>query len=263
MKQFTLFVFLVFLLLVLTVVPATASPVISGISPSSGPNNGEVTVTITGTGFNEYSTVWLETSYALEDSQYCKIVSWSPTSITCTFSFHNQTPTRYIVWVNSPFLSPVNNNLQEDVGLLRDGFTLYQATGTIATTATTTVQTPAYGTIRVSSVPSGADVYIDNEYKGLTPLTMKNIENGNHIVLVRMSGYMGWSQKVVVLGDSQSLSARLGAIPTTTSTPITATTVPPATPAPAAPTKAAASLPGIETGIIATIGAALMVMKRI
>ncbi|MGB9175632.1 MAG: PEGA domain-containing protein [Methanoregula sp.] len=260
MKQFKLFVCLVFLLLVLTVVPATASPVISSISPSSAPNTGDVTVTITGTGFNEQSTVWLDTPYALDGSLYGKIVSWSPTSITCTFSFHNQTPTRYHVWVNSPFLSPVNNNLQEDVGFLREGFTLYQATGTAATT--TTVPIPAYGNISVSSIPSGADVYLDNEYKGLTPLTMKNVENGNHVVLVRLSGYQDWTQRVVVLGNSPSVSARLVPIPTTTSAPTTATTVPPTNPTPVASTKATASLPGIEIGIIATIGAALLITKR-
>jgi hypothetical protein len=260
MKQFPIFAGLILLLLVVTVIPATASPVVSSISPASGPNTGDVTVTITGTGFNEHITVWLDTPNALDGPLYGKIVSWSPTSITCTFSLHSQTPTRYNVWVNSPFLSPVNNNLLEDVGLLPEGFTLYEATGTVA--PTTTVPIPASGTISVSSVPSGADVYIDNEYKGLTPLTMKNIENGNHIVLVRLSGYQDWVQRVVVLGNSQSLSARLGAIPTTTSAPPTATTVPPTTPAPVAPTKATASLPGIETGIIATIGAALLIMKR-
>jgi hypothetical protein len=259
MKQFAFVVCLVFLLLVVTVVPATASPVISSVSPASGPNTGDVTVTITGTGFNERSTVWLDTPYALDGPLYGRIVSWSPTSITCTFPLHNQTPTRYNVWVNSPFLSPVNNNLLEDVGLLPEGFTLYPATGTAATT---TVPIPAYGNISISSVPSGADVYLDNEYKGITPLTMKNVENGNHIVLVRLSGYQDWSQRVVVFGNSQSLSASLGAIPTATSAPPMATTVLPTTPAPVIPTTAAASLPGIETGIIATIVAALLIIRR-
>jgi hypothetical protein len=256
MKQFTFFVCL-FLLLVVTVVPVTASPTVSSISPRTAPNTGDVTVTITGTGFNEQSTVKI-VSNTYDTPIYGTIVSWSPTSITATFPIKGKTPDQYYVEVNSPYTGSLGEYHPTDVGILASAFTISQGTGTPATPTTT--PTPAYGTISVSSIPSGADVYLDNEYKGLTPLTLKNIENGNHAVLVRMSGYQDWIQFVEVLGNSPSLYVRLAAIPVTTSPP-TVTTIPTTSPAPA-PTRTTASLPGIEIGIIATAGAALLIMKR-
>ena len=87
---------------------------------------------------------------------------------------------------------------------------------TVTFTATgTAVSISSYGNISVSSTPSGANVYLDNEYKGLTTLTMNNIANGNHIVIVRLTGYQDWTQNVIVLGDSTSLTATLVANTTT------------------------------------------------
>jgi hypothetical protein len=260
MKRFPLLVCLGLLLLVVTVIPATASPVISGISPATAPNNGDVTVTITGTGFNARSTVWLDTPYGLDGPIHGTIVSWSPTSITCTFSLKSQTPTQYNVWVNSPFISPVNNNLLEDVGYLPVGFRMYPVTVTTATTTTT--PTPAYGNIRVSSIPSGANIYLDNEYKGLTTLTLKNVENGNHVLIVRLTGYQDWTENVMVQGNSQSLSARLAATPVITSATTTIPKIYITDTTPVAPVQKTKSPTGIELGIIATTGVALLGMKR-
>lgn len=70
--------------------------------------------------------------------------------------------------------------------------------------------TPAYGTISVSSSPPGADIYIDNVYKGLSPATFTGIPNGNHIVLMRLDGYPDFTKSVTVTGDNQTLSGTLG-----------------------------------------------------
>jgi PKD repeat protein len=98
------------------------------------------------------------------------------------------------------------------------------------TTRTTTnpTPTPAFGSISVSSTPSGANIYLDNEYKGLTPLTLNSVTNGNHVVLIKQTGYQDWSQNVVVLANLQSLSAALTATTTIASTPVT-TPIPTAT----------------------------------
>jgi PEGA domain/IPT/TIG domain len=258
MKRFSLFVCMAVLLLLVVGIPATASPAITSISPATAPNNGVVTVTITGTGFNSQSTVWLNKPYSTDPFVYGTILSRSPTSITCTFSLQGQTPTDYNVWVNSPFTDSYGNYFPEDVALLTLGFKITQGTGT---TVTTTVPIPANGSITVSSIPSGANVYLDNEYKGLTPLTVKNVENGNHILLVRYTGYQDWTQNVAVLGNTQAFSARLVVIPATTTAAITAATVTTTIPAPVATARTTAPL-GIELGIIATIGAAVLLTKR-
>jgi PEGA domain len=82
--------------------------------------------------------------------------------------------------------------------------------------------TPAYGSITVTSSPAGANIYIDNVYKGLSPATFGEIPNGNHVVLVRLDGYQDLSKSVTVTADNQTLNAALSqqsAAPTTTSSP--------------------------------------------
>ncbi len=45
------------------------------------------------------------------------------------------------------------------------------------------------GAIIVQTAPSGAHVYIDNEYKGLSPATMDNIQSGAHTIKVVKKNY--------------------------------------------------------------------------
>jgi hypothetical protein len=81
--------------------------------------------------------------------------------------------------------------------------------------------TLAYGSITVTSSPSGADIYIDNVYKGLTPVVFDDIPNGNHVVLVKMDGYKDLSKSVTVTANNQTVYAALSegtmAITTTSS----------------------------------------------
>jgi len=67
--------------------------------------------------------------------------------------------------------------------------------------------TPAYGSITVTSSPSGADVYIDNVYKGLTPAVFDLIPNGNHKVLIKLGGYPDFSKYVTVTAGNQIVNA--------------------------------------------------------
>jgi hypothetical protein len=260
MKRFPLFVCLGLLLLFVTVIPVTASPEIYSVSPTTAPNNGDVTVTITGTGFNSQSTVWLTTPTE-SDTVYGTIVSLSPTSITCTFSFHDQTPSQYYVYVNSPFTDPFGHQYPQDVGAASNAFKTYQGSGTTIPITTTTpiytspTQVPAEGNIFISSFPSGANIYLDNQYIGLTPLTLKYVENGRHYVRVRLAGYQDWITDVVVYGDSTPLSAIL--IPATTMAPVTTTI-----PTTVAIARKTVSPPGIELAIFAIIGAVLLLIKR-
>jgi hypothetical protein len=134
--------------------------------------------------------------------------------------------------VNSPFTDPSGIYHSQDVFGFPQGFETYQGnnpppTHTTATTESTPV--PAYGSIRVSSIPPGADIYLDNDFKGKTPLTMNMVANGNHAIKILREGYWDWVQDVTVLGDSPSISASLFAIPAaTTGSAAPATTTKPA-----------------------------------
>ncbi|WP_332449293.1 PEGA domain-containing protein [Methanoculleus sp.] len=71
------------------------------------------------------------------------------------------------------------------------------------------------GFIAVTSSPAGADVYIDNAYKGITPLNVDGVAAGTHAVRVALAGYSDWSTSVqVAAGSTASASAVLAAAPT-------------------------------------------------
>ncbi len=75
----------------------------------------------------------------------------------------------------------------------------------------------ATGSIVVDSSPSGAEIYIDNAYKGITPLTVDGVAAGTHAVRVALAGYSDWSTSLQVgAGSTASASASLSATPTPT-----------------------------------------------
>ena len=69
-----------------------------------------------------------------------------------------------------------------------------------------------YGYISVSSSPSGAQVYVDGTYRGITPTTVTEYP-GNHPVIVKLSGYYDYSQTIyVTTGTTQYVSASLSPV---------------------------------------------------
>ena len=73
--------------------------------------------------------------------------------------------------------------------------------------------------------------------------------------MVRLAGYWDWTRTVDVYGDSSSLSATL--IPVTTTTTVITTI-----PTTVATVRKTVSPLGAEIGIIAIMGAALLLIKR-
>jgi hypothetical protein len=76
-----------------------------------------------------------------------------------------------------------------------------------------------------SSHCPGAEIYLDNEYRGTTPATVTAVPAGNHTLEIRESGYDRWSAPVTVkAGSMVNVSATLVAIPVT-AMPVTFATV--------------------------------------
>lgn len=65
------------------------------------------------------------------------------------------------------------------------------------------------GTIQLSSSPSGAEVYLDNQYQGSTPGTITNVEQGNHTLEFRYPGYQSWSAGISVPSGTSHFFAAL------------------------------------------------------
>jgi len=100
------------------------------------------------------------------------------------------------------------------------------------------------GHVSISSSPAGADVYLDNAYKGITPLPLSDVPAGSHAVLIQMSGYTDWKgTTLVTAGQSVTLSGSMVEIPVTTTT-----------------TKAGSGEVGVVTGIV-SLAAALGIAR--
>jgi hypothetical protein len=92
----------------------------------------------------------------------------------------------------------------------------------------TPTPTPVYGRVTFTSIPSEANIYLDNAFKGLTPLTIDGVANGNHTVLLRLSRYQDATRTITVAGNSLLVNVALAPISTVTTT-VTATPQPTAT----------------------------------
>jgi len=71
-----------------------------------------------------------------------------------------------------------------------------------------------YGRIIVTSQPQGARLYLDNVYKGVTPLNLDRVSSGQHHIKLTMTGYQDWSNYVSV-PPSRTITVSTNLIPFT------------------------------------------------
>ncbi len=66
-----------------------------------------------------------------------------------------------------------------------------------------TIQTlQGTGVIRIESNPPNADVYLDGEFYGKSPITVKDVDMGLHTYTIKCPGYQDFSSSVnVVAGE--------------------------------------------------------------
>jgi hypothetical protein len=65
------------------------------------------------------------------------------------------------------------------------------------------------GTVSVATVPDGAEVYVDDQFYGNSPATLK-LKPGKHTIRVKMSGYKEWSRDISTdAGSDAHLTANL------------------------------------------------------
>ena len=68
----------------------------------------------------------------------------------------------------------------------------------------------AKGKLSVSSVPPGANVFLDNNFMGISPLTSQDVSAGSHIVTIKLDGYTEYSSTTQVnAGAESTVSASL------------------------------------------------------
>lgn len=218
MKRSLLYISLgLLLLLVVAGIPAAASPTISSVSPSSGPNNMVLTVTVHGTGFNKDSSVFIS-SCSSSNIVHGTVTKWTETSLTATFNLINVKPVVYAVTVNSPWYDVAGGYHPSDGGSLSDAFTVYQGTGTVVTTttgtsgSTTTVRTTATtasssgegeNSVFFETNPSGAEIWLNGEDLGTSTFTYYTERDGTYEVVAKKLGYEDYEAKVTILSGKR------------------------------------------------------------
>ncbi len=114
-------------------------------------------------------------------------------SHTVTITLAGYTPYTTTVNVNANTVSEVN--------------ALLQSTG----------PKPGMGALSVSSTPAGANVLVDNNFVGITPLTLPEIPAGSHVVTVRLGGYQDYETTISVnAGATSTVAAGLSPVLPTT-----------------------------------------------
>ncbi len=99
------------------------------------------------------------------------------------------------------------------------------------------------GSVAVTSTPAGANIYLDDVYTGITPLTVSDVAAGEHRMTVKAPGYQDMTVMVTIIsGQSTPVSVSLTAVPPPS-------TKPTATKTPLSPALAVVALCGSLLGI--------------
>lgn len=207
MKRSSFALCLVLLLLPVATGIASASPHITGISPSSGPNNGVVQVTITGSGFDPVSLVRLnkcklKTGDIVSVPPFsASIIHQSSSVITAEFDITGKRAGSYELSVKAIV------DGHEEWDYMESAFEVYQAGTTTAPTTTTTTETTTTtrhttstggNSVYFETNPNGATIFMDGDEVGISTFTYYTSDEGIHDVLVKKLGYEDYSDRVTI-----------------------------------------------------------------
>lgn len=107
------------------------------------------------------------------------------------------------------------------VVLTRPGYQQYTATASVSANTVTEVSAilqpttapSGSGSLTVSSTPAGANVFIDNAFVGISPVTVPNVAAGTHTVSMKLDGYQEYAVSTQVnSGAVSTVSAALSPI---------------------------------------------------
>lgn len=274
-RRLALLLFLLLLLLPVLVPPVPAAsfgPSISQISPISGPNNGVVTITVTGTGFSTLTHIRLNkcrlrSGGSSEPPFEGTVISLSDTSVTALFNLNGKVAGQYDLSLDAPW------NGLDAWAVAGEAFTVYQGTGPapvfttiipVTITATTAPTPQGKNGVMFESGPPGASVHLDGVKIGTTPFLYYTDRDGTFNVVFWKDGYADYETRVTIYegrvvhcAAPLTLKSAVTTTAATTATAATTTMLPPGTTAPATAPAATArtgstAVPGAVTEAAAT-----------
>lgn len=80
------------------------------------------------------------------------------------------------------------------------------------------------GTLSVMSSPAGASVYLDSVMSGTTPVDLKSVAAGNHVVEIKAPGYTTYTSQIT-LKDGETLAIGPVLVKGASSTPLSSLTI--------------------------------------
>lgn len=123
-------------------------------------------------------------------------------SVTSGNHLFKVTAAGYNDWMNTVYIQP---NYQTRI------------TATLTPKGASPTPVPVNGGLNIVSAPSGADIFVDNLFRGYTPATMTDITPGQHTVLLKYTGYIDYTTTVTVSsGQTTPLAVTMTAAPVPT-----------------------------------------------
>ena len=116
-----------------------------------------------------------------------------------TFNIISVSPGSHTLLLHVPGYTDFTRTVQVSAGQIATVNAVFsqQAAGVLAQGPQPGVQgTEAGGSIIASSSPAGGEVYVDNQFRGVAPVTIYNVASGTHIVNMKLGGYADWSSSV-------------------------------------------------------------------
>ena len=187
--------------------------------------NGRYNYTVSAAGYHSESS-----NFTVAGSKVEKQITLRADNTTVTLT----APDNAEIWING-----TKRGIGSWSGVLTSGTYIFEArkeghkssrlTKTISSTPasqsyTLPAPTPITGALTITSVPLMAEVSLDGTPAGRTPLDLKNIITGGHLVTISKAGYNTYSESVVISeGKTTTLNATLSKLSTTTATTATTT----------------------------------------
>jgi len=191
------------------------------VSPTSGTNSGEVTVTVNTAGLSlgNYSGTITIDSNGGEPKQvniYLIVSSEQPTVGSVNIESIPTGASIYLDGSHEGVTPKTISGVSVDshtIIITKSGYEDYTKQVTVTAGETTPVNANLVeqtGAISVSSTPSGANIYLDGSYKGTTPKTISGVSVGSHTIKITKSGYEDYTKQVTVIaGETTPVNAYL------------------------------------------------------
>ena len=111
------------------------------------------------------------------------------------FNIISVSPGIHTLFLHLPGYTDITQTIDVTAGQISNVKAVFTSPASLQSTATSS---PATGSILVTSTPAGGQVFVDNQFRGVAPVTIYNVAPGTHIINLQLSGYSDWSTSVNV-----------------------------------------------------------------